>query len=265
MALDRDRDPLRQVPAPGEDAADQRVVDAELLAFFAQALLGSARDGVEVDLVARVQAGDDEPADVVQQRGHGKFVALGPADDAADLVGRALGRQGVDAEALGLQLPAAVGLEEVEAGRGAGDRQHAGGLEDVDRRRGCWPTPPAARPLRFAKRSTVIASATSASTASTSIADPRSLGGRGLRSPARATRAGPGSARPPQRLRPGGCRGRPAALAPFVPVGTAGVPLAAPFAAAGDAPFAGSSLVRTTLPLPLRWIVVALIGTTIGR
>ena len=133
MALDRDRDPLRQVPAPGEHAADERVVDAELLAFVAQALLGSARDGVEVDLVAGMQAGDHEAADVVQQRGDGELVAFDPADGAADLVGGALGGEGVDAEALRLQLPAAVGLEEVEAGRGAGDRQHAGGLEHLDR------------------------------------------------------------------------------------------------------------------------------------
>ena len=40
VALDRDRDPLRQVPAPGEHPADQGVVDPELLAFVAQPLLG---------------------------------------------------------------------------------------------------------------------------------------------------------------------------------------------------------------------------------
>ena len=89
--------------------------------------------GVEVDLVAGVQAGDDEAPDVVQERRHRQLVAFGPADAAADLVGGALGGQRVDAEALGLQLPAAVGLEEVEDRRGAGDRQHAGGLEHVDR------------------------------------------------------------------------------------------------------------------------------------
>ena len=133
VALDRDRDPLRQVPAPGEDAADQGVVDPELLAFLAQALLGGAGDRVEVDLVAGVQAGDDQPADVVQQRRDRELVAFGPADDAADLVGGALGGEGVDAEALGLQLPAAVGLEEVEARGGAGDGEDAGGLQHLDR------------------------------------------------------------------------------------------------------------------------------------
>ena len=89
--------------------------------------------GVEVDLVAGVQAGDHEAADVVQQRRDGELVAFDPADDAADAVGGPLGGEGVDAEALGLQLPAAVGLEEVEAGRGAGDRQHAGRLQHFDR------------------------------------------------------------------------------------------------------------------------------------
>ena len=133
VALDRDREPLRQVPAPRQHAADQRVVDPQLLAFVAEPLLGGARGGVEVDLVARVQAGDDEPADVVEERRRGELVAFGPADGAADLVGGALGGERVDAEALRLQLPAAVGLEEVEARRGAGDRQHAGGLQHVDR------------------------------------------------------------------------------------------------------------------------------------
>ena len=88
---------------------------------------------VEVDLVARVQAGDHQPADVVQQRRDRELVAFDPADHAADLVGGALRGECVDAEALGLELPAAVGLEEVEAGRGAGDRQHAGGLQHLDR------------------------------------------------------------------------------------------------------------------------------------
>jgi hypothetical protein len=131
------------------------VVDAQLLAFVSEPLLGGARGGVEVDLVARVQAGDDEAADVVEEGGDGELVAFDPADGAADLVGGALGGEGVDAEALGLQLPAAVGLEEVEAGGGAGDRQDAGRLEDLDRigdsggiRRplSSWPTSVRCRP-----------------------------------------------------------------------------------------------------------------------
>ena len=67
MALDRDRDPLRDVPAPGQDPADQGMVDPELLAFLAQPMLGGVVDGVEVTAVARVELGDHEPADVVDQ------------------------------------------------------------------------------------------------------------------------------------------------------------------------------------------------------
>ena len=168
---------------------------------------GVRETGVEVDLVARVQAGDDEAADVVQQRRDGELVAFDPADDAADLVGGPLGGEGVDAEALGLQLPAAVGLEEVEAGRGAGDRQHAGGLEHLDR-------------LGDA------ADAAGDDAAAVGEAQDRDrqgdvgldrfdqLADRGRsrrsrrRSPARGTRSGPGSARPPRRPRRGGCRAR---------------------------------------------------------
>ena len=67
MALDRDRDPLRHVPAPGQDPADQGVVDPELLAFLTQPMLGGVVDGVEITAVARVELGDHEPADVVDQ------------------------------------------------------------------------------------------------------------------------------------------------------------------------------------------------------
>ena len=50
VALDDRGDGLRQAPAAGEDAADQRVVDAELAALAVDALLGRA--GVAVDLAA---------------------------------------------------------------------------------------------------------------------------------------------------------------------------------------------------------------------
>ena len=128
---------------------------------------GALANGVEVTAIARVQVGDDEPADVVQQRGDRELVAILPADRAADLVGGLLGGEGVDAEALGPHLAAAVGLEEVEYGSGAGDREDAGGLEHVDRR-GDAPMLRPVPPLRLAKRSTEIARPTSASTASTS-------------------------------------------------------------------------------------------------
>ena len=40
VALDHARDRARQSPAPGEHAADERVVDAELAALALEALLG---------------------------------------------------------------------------------------------------------------------------------------------------------------------------------------------------------------------------------
>ena len=125
MALDRDRDPLRQAPAPRQHAADQGVVDAKPVAFLAQSLLGRLRQGVEVTAVAGMKVGDDQAPDVMQERGDRKFVAVLPADRAADLIGGLLGGKGVDAEALGPHLAPAVGLEEVEDRRGAGDGENS--------------------------------------------------------------------------------------------------------------------------------------------
>ena len=207
VALDRDGDPLRQVPAPGEHAADQGVVDAELLAFVAQPLLGGARDGVEVDLVAGVQAGDHEPADVVQQRGDGELVAFGPADArpiwsaAAGWRGRGRGsargaapsrrwtrrsrRLGavpaIASTPEGLSTSTAVG----DAADAAGDDAAAvGEAQHGDRQARRRPRPP--RPARRPGRSRRSRRA----------------------SPARGTRSGPGSARPPRRPRRGGRRAR---------------------------------------------------------
>jgi hypothetical protein len=42
VALDDRRDALGQAPAAGQDAADQRVVDAQLAALAVDALLGRA-------------------------------------------------------------------------------------------------------------------------------------------------------------------------------------------------------------------------------
>ena len=66
----------RQVPAAGEHAADQRVVDAELAALVVQALLGRARRAVDLLRVARVGVHEHELADVVQQRGDEQAVAV---------------------------------------------------------------------------------------------------------------------------------------------------------------------------------------------
>ena len=179
--------------------------------------------------IAGMKVGDHEPADVVQQRGDGQLVAAVPAHGATDLVGGLLGGESVDAEALGPHLAAAVGLEEVEDRRGAGDRQHPGGLQDVDglgnaahrhrRRRRCgWRSagprsrgrrrtrPP--RPPRRPERSR---------------RSPRA-------SPALATPSGPGTSRPPRRRQRGGrraraCRGRRCAAMPGAHLAACTLPL----------------------------------------
>ena len=204
MALDRDRDPLRHVPAPGQHAADQGVVDAELVAFFADPLLGRVgRRRRSRPRSPGWRFDDHEPADVVEKRGDGELVAIGPADRAADLLGGVLGREGVDAEVLRPQLAAAVGLEEVEDGRGAGDRQDAGGLEDVDRLGNACATPPAA--------AAAVGGAQDGDRQGDvgldrldQLADARRSRRSPPASPAPATRPGPGSARPPRRRRRGG-------------------------------------------------------------
>jgi hypothetical protein len=55
VALDRGGDRSRQVPAAGEHAADQRMVDAQLAALVVQALLRRARRAVDLLGVARVR------------------------------------------------------------------------------------------------------------------------------------------------------------------------------------------------------------------
>ena len=76
VALDDRRDGLGQAPAAGEDAADQRVVDAELAALAVDALLRRAGVAVHLAGVAGVGVHQDELADVVQQRGDHQAVAM---------------------------------------------------------------------------------------------------------------------------------------------------------------------------------------------
>ena len=80
VALDDRGDALRQPPAAGEDAADERVVDAELTALAVDALLRRAGPAVDLGGVARVGVHEDELADVVQQRGDHQAVAVLVAD-----------------------------------------------------------------------------------------------------------------------------------------------------------------------------------------
>ena len=134
VALDHAGDRLRQAPAAGEHAADERVVDAELAALALDALL--RRAGVAVDLarVARVGVDEHELADVVQQRGDHQPVAGLVADLAGEPVGGALGGDRVQAEALRDALPDGGALEEVKRAGAAGDRVHGPRREHLDPR-----------------------------------------------------------------------------------------------------------------------------------
>ena len=208
VALDRDRDPLRQVPAPGQDAADQRVVDAELLAFLAQPLLGGARGGVEIGLVAGVQAwrspGGRRRAAARRRRARRVRSSRrhGRSASAARWVARAWTRK-----RSGFSSQPPLDSKKSKLRRGAGDRQHAGGLEDFDRLGDAGRRRRA--PGRCGWRSAVptIARATSDSTASTS-SPMRAVSAVAAASPARGTRSGRGSALRPRRRPRGDCRER---------------------------------------------------------
>src|SRR5919202_1761764 len=120
-ALDDRRDGLGQAPAAGEDAADERVVDAELAALAVDALLRRAGVRVELARVAGVGVHQDELADVVQQRGDHEPVAMLVAGLGGEAVGGALRRDAVQAEALRRGVPHGRALEEVE--RAGPDRE----------------------------------------------------------------------------------------------------------------------------------------------
>ena len=136
VALDRRGDRVRKVPAAGEDAADQRVVDAELAALVVQALLGRARGSVDLLRVARVGVHEHELADVVQKGGDEQAVAVRVAGGRGEAVRGALDGDGVQAEALGSGVPRLAALEELE-GLGVGGepldglgREHLDGADD---------------------------------------------------------------------------------------------------------------------------------------
>ena len=132
VALDHAGQRPRHPPATGQDAADQRMVDAELAALALDAVL--RRPGLAVDLprVAGVGVDQHQLADVVQQRRDHQPVSRLVADLAGQPVGGALGGDGMQAEALGNPLPDRRALEEVKCPRAAGDRVHGPGREHLD-------------------------------------------------------------------------------------------------------------------------------------
>src|SRR5438270_8226796 len=106
VTLDRGSQSGRQPPAAGKDAADQRVVDAELAALAVQTRLRRMGVAMHLARVARVGVYEHELADVVQKRGDEQLVAIAEVDLARDALGGALGGDGVEAKALGGGVPA---------------------------------------------------------------------------------------------------------------------------------------------------------------
>ena len=176
VALDGHRQAVRQRPAAGQHAADERVVDAQLEALLVQALLGRA--GVAVDLrgIAGIGVAQDELADVVQERRAEQLVAV--------LVARARGRAGRrrpgwrrraagSARASG-PSPACARRSRRWRARAASVSTPSG--ERISIASGMPATLPFLRvALRFAMRSTVITRATSDSTAATTSPTERAV------------------------------------------------------------------------------------------
>jgi hypothetical protein len=127
-----ERDQLGQAPTAGEDAADQRVVDAELAALAVDALLGGTGVAVHLAGIARVGVHEDELADVVQQRGHHEAVAVLVAGLDGEAIGGALGGDAVEAKALGRGVPHGRALEEVEGAGAGGEALDRLGREQLD-------------------------------------------------------------------------------------------------------------------------------------
>ena len=119
-------------PAPGEDAADESVVDAELAALLGDPVIGGCAAPVEALGVAGMQAGQDGAADVVENRRQGELVALADAAHLGDPVGGALHDQRVEAEAVGRESEPPVAVEDVVGGRGAKNGLHRARAEPLD-------------------------------------------------------------------------------------------------------------------------------------
>ncbi len=132
VALDHARDRLREAPAPGENAADERVVDPELAALGLDPLLG--RTGLRMHLarITGVGVHEHKLADVVQERGDQQAVTRLIADLAGEAVRRPLRGDGVEAEALGDPLPDGGALEEIKRPRPAGNCVYGARREQLD-------------------------------------------------------------------------------------------------------------------------------------
>ena len=90
VSLDGLGDAGVDAPAAGEDTADEGVVDAELAALGGDPLVRGGPAAVEALRVAGMQAGEDRPADVVQDGGERELVAVADPAEVRNLVGGAL-------------------------------------------------------------------------------------------------------------------------------------------------------------------------------
>src|SRR5581483_1012156 len=132
MALDRLGNAGVNAPAPGEHAADQRMVDAELATLLGDPVVGRSGPAVEALGVTGMQPREDGPADVVKDRGEGELVAVSDPADLRDPVRRPLHLKGVQPEAVRGEGEPSVAVEDV-VGRGrAQDCLHRARAEPLD-------------------------------------------------------------------------------------------------------------------------------------
>jgi hypothetical protein len=108
------------------------VIDAEFAALLGDPVVGGGPAAVEALGVARVQARQNRPADVVEDRGQGQLVAVADAAQLGDPVRGALDGQSVQSEAIGGEGQSPVAIEEVVGGRGAKDRLDSAWAESLD-------------------------------------------------------------------------------------------------------------------------------------
>ncbi len=144
------------------------MIDAQLAALLVDAFLGGLCPEMHLRGIAGVGVQQDELADVVQQARHGQAIAVLVADLRRDAVGRALGRQSMQSEALRRRVPHARALEEFKCAHPARQRLHHLGAEQLHGSDNRVHAHTASGPATWlATRSTAMISATSDSTAVT--------------------------------------------------------------------------------------------------
>jgi hypothetical protein len=98
VALDRAGDRVGQAPSACEDASDERVVNGELVALLADALLGRACTRMYAGWIAGVGVHEDELAEVVYEACEREAVAVLVLDLGGDPICGSLSSERVTAE-----------------------------------------------------------------------------------------------------------------------------------------------------------------------